>query len=105
MFKELFKKWFGNTETKSNNKQRIKIQKFESVEEARGYIYSIKSNKTHKQIAKYLNRKGYRTVRGCEFSAQTVKYYMKDDFKLNFVRYTNAERERSRRANSKGVTA
>jgi hypothetical protein len=105
MFKELFKKWFGTTETKSNNKQRIKIQKFESVEEARGYIYSIKSNKTHKQIAKYLNRKGYRTVRGCEFSAQTVKYYMKDDLKLRKIRAINSNYYWNKKKNSQGVTA
>jgi len=105
MFKELFKRWFGNTETKSNNQKRNKIKKFESIEEARHFIQNLPKRKTKQQIVRYLNRNGYRTVRGCEFTESRLRYYLADDFKLNFVRYRNAERERSRRANRKGVTA
>jgi hypothetical protein len=106
MFKELFKRWFGTTETKSNNKQRIKIQKFESVELGREYINRIKTNKTHKEIARYLNNKGYRTVRGCKFESHSVLYYMQDDIKLNKIREGHKSNYYwNKKKNSKGVTA
>jgi hypothetical protein len=104
MFKELFKKWFGTTETKSNNKQRIKIQKFNSVESGGEYINSIKSDKTYKQIANYLNNNGYRTVRGLRFNYQTVKYYLQCDVALNKKRERH-NYYRTKKKNSKGVTA
>ena len=103
MFKELIKRWFRKTS--ANNRQEMNLHRFESVEEARDYINRIKANRTNRQIAKYLNRRGYRTVRGYLFTVQSVYYYMKDDNNLNKARANNSNYYWNKKKNSKGVTA
>ncbi len=105
MFKELFKRWFGSTTSNASKQKRIKGHKFETIEEAREFIQNLPKNKSKEQIVKYLNRNGYRTVRGCEFTESRLRYYLADDFTLSFDRYRKAERERNRRARKKGVPA
>jgi hypothetical protein len=82
MLKELFKRWFGNTEPQKESevadKQINKYKTFGSIEEYKTYILKHKKDRTNKQLAKLLNRKGYRTVKGLQFTDQTVYMYLQD---------------------------
>ena len=105
MFKELFKKWFGRKKTKPNYTKKTNVRKFTTIEETRDFILSIKGNKTYNEVAKYLNRRGYRTVRGCLFTVTNIQNYMYSDVNLNKyreIRYRNYYAKKNAR---KGVTS
>jgi hypothetical protein len=103
MFKELFKRWFGSTETSrifnADNNSKKSIKAFRSFEEARHFIIKQRKNRTHKQLAKFLNRSGYRTVKGMSFTESSVQYYTKSENFINKRR--NDAREYARKKRSK----
>ena len=83
MFKELFKRWFGKPEPQKESQiadKQIKAYKtFRSIEEGRAYVLKYKKNRTHKQLARFLNKNGYRTVKGLPFTESSVQFYTKND--------------------------
>jgi cellulose synthase/poly-beta-1,6-N-acetylglucosamine synthase-like glycosyltransferase len=99
MLKELLAKLLG-----FNNKSTIKgntIKKFESVEEGRKIIAQIRGNKEASELAKYLNRKGYRTVKGLRFTKDSVKYYCINTNQLEKVRNKKRENHHARKTDDR----
>ena len=105
MFKELFKRWFGSKKTKPNHTKKSNVRKFTTIEETRDFILSIKGDKTYSELAKYLNRRGYRTVRGRLFTIYNIQNYMYSDANLNKYREIRYRSYHAKKNARKGVPA
>jgi hypothetical protein len=99
MFKEFIAKLLGLSTTSTIKQNTIK--KFESVDEGRKIIAEIKGNKEASELAKYLNRKGYRTVKGLRFTKDSVKYYCINTNQLEKVRNKKRENHHARKTDDR----